>query len=415
MRILLLSAMVPRRAGGGAIPVLLYAELAGLAERHEVTLLTTIGDEPGEAAAALELREALPGVDLRLVDRRADSAAARRWGRRARLAARWLRGGWPWRTVWFADPAAASELERVTSERRFDVISVEDSAMSTFDLPPGVPSVFTANEVLRPRPVDGRAGSPLDWPRWALRELDWRRWRRFQPAAWRRFDLVQVFAQRDARSIGEMAPDVAPHVRVNPFGIVMPPEADPVLEEPGLLLFVGHFAHPPNRDAAVWLAREIMPAVKNLRGDARLRIVGTAPTSEVRRLAGPSVEVIPDAPSIEPHLAAAAVVLAPVRTGGGMRMKVLQAMAAGKAVVTTPRGTEGFDEAGEELPLAVAEDAGGIAAATAELLADADRRRRLGARARSFAQRHHSPEAWAKRLERSYEEAREIKRAETHG
>jgi glycosyltransferase involved in cell wall biosynthesis len=178
---------------------------------------------------------------------------------------------------------------------------------------------------------------------------------------------------------------------------------------------VGHFAHPPNRDAAVWLAREIMPDVVRRRGDARLRIVGTAPPPAVQRLAGDSVEVIPDAPSIEPHLAAAAVVVAPVRTGGGMRMKVLQAMAAGKAVVTTPRGTEGFEAAGEELPLAVAEDADGIAVAASELLADPDRRRLLGAQARRFAQRHHSPEAWAERLERSYAEAREIRQAEPHG
>ena len=415
MRILLLSAMVPRREGSGAIPVLLYAELAGLAERHEVTLLSTIGDEPGEMAAALELREALPQVDLRLVDRRAAAAPARRWGRRARLAARWLRGGWPWRTVWFADAGARAELERVTAGPRFDVVSVEDSAMSVFDLPRGVPSVFTANEVLRPRPVDWRAGSPVRWPRWALRELDWRRWGSFQPSAWRRFDLVQVFAQRDAQAIGEMAPDVVPRVRVNPFGVVLPAPADPAREEPGLMLFVGHFAHPPNRDAALWLAGEIMPAVRKLRPDARLRIVGTAPTPEVRGLASSSVEVIGDAPSVEPHLAAAAVVLAPVRTGGGMRMKVLQAMAAGKAVLTTPRGTEGIEQAGEELPLAVAEDAEGIAATASELLADPGRRRRLGAQARRFAELHHSPEAWAQRLERIYGEAGEISRSGPHG
>jgi len=126
----------------------------------------------------------------------------------------------------------------------------------------------------------------------------------------------------------------------------------------------------------------------------------------VLELAGPRVEVVPDAPSIEPHLEQAAVVLAPVRTGGGMRMKVLQAMASGKAVVTTSRGTEGYTGFGAEPPLVVADDAAGLAEESASLLADSPRRRGLGERAREFALRHHSPQAWAERLEGVYEDAR---------
>jgi glycosyltransferase involved in cell wall biosynthesis len=108
---------------------------------------------------------------------------------------------------------------------------------------------------------------------------------------------------------------------------------------------------------------------------------------------------------VRPHLEQAAVVLAPVRTGGGMRMKVLQAIGAGKAVVTTPRGTEGFTCFEEEPPMVVADRANGIAAATSALLGDDSRRRQLGGRARAFAERHHSPQAWAERLTSVYEEA----------
>jgi polysaccharide biosynthesis protein PslH len=135
-------------------------------------------------------------------------------------------------------------------------------------------------------------------------------------------------------------------------------------------------------------------------------MVGSAPPREVLDLAGPGVEVIADAPSMEPHLEAASVVLAPVRSGGGMRMKVLEAMARRKAVVTTSLGAEGFTGFEPEPPFLVADDGEAIAAATAELLADAGRRHALAQRARSFAERHHSPEAWATRLEVVYEEAR---------
>ena len=406
MRVLLVVPVPPQADGGGAIPVLLYAELLGLRERHQVTVVTAVGDEAGEAEAARRLRE--EGVDIRVADRRRPPPGAARRRRQLRMAARWARGRWPWRTVWFADPAIQREIDAACGESDFDVVAVEDSAMSVFRYPAGVPTVFTHHEVLRPRPVDWRPGAPRRWPGWAFGELDWRRWRRFQRLAWGRFDLVQVFSRRDADLIAALAPEVAARVRVDPFGLVLPPPADPAREVPGTVLFVGAFAHPPNRDAALWLAREIMPAVRERAPGARLRIVGSAPPPEVRELAGPEVEVLADAPSVLPHLAEAAVVMAPVRTGGGMRMKVLQAMAAGKAVVTTPRGTEGYTGFGEEPPLAVAEGGAGIAAATAALLGDDEGRRHLGARAREFAERHHSPAAWAERQTAVFEEARRV-------
>jgi glycosyltransferase involved in cell wall biosynthesis len=404
MRVLLVVPVPPQADGAGAIPVLLHAELLGLAQRHEVTLVTAVGDEPGEAEAARRLEGE---VEIHVADRRRPPPGSRRRRRQLRMATRWARGGWAWRTVWFADPGIQRILDRLGAERSFDVVAVEDSAMSVFRYPQGVPTVFTHHEVLRPRPLDWHAGAPRNWPSWAFGELDWRRWARFQPAAWRRFDRVQVFSQRDADAVAELAPDVAPRLRVNPFGLALPPRANPAREVAGTILFVGAFAHPPNRDAAIWLAREILPAVLARQPEARLRIVGSAPPAEVRALAGAQVEVVADAPSVLPHLEEAAVVMAPVRTGGGMRMKVLQAMAAGKAVVTTSRGTEGYTGFGAEPPLEVADGEAEIAAATAALLADDARRLALGERARDFAELHHSPEAWAERLTVVYEEARE--------
>ena len=151
-----------------------------------------------------------------------------------------------------------------------------------------------------------------------------------------------------------------------------------------------------------------MPLVLESAPHARLRIVGSSPTAEILDLRGPKIEVIADAPSVEPHLEAAAVVLAPVRSGGGMRMKVLEPLARGKAVVTTGLGAEGFAVFGEELPFEVADSSAAIASATARLLDDDRARHELGRRARDFAERHHSPTAWAGRLEAVYEEARNI-------
>jgi glycosyltransferase involved in cell wall biosynthesis len=240
--------------------------------------------------------------------------------------------------------------------------------------------------------------------------IDRRRWESFHARVWRRFDLLQVFTRGDAEILAADAPQIANRVRVNPFGLELPAAAAADREEPDTLLFSGTFSHDPNRDAAIWLAREIMPRLLERRPGARLRIVGAGPPPEVRALAGPAVEVIADVPSMRPYIEAAAVVLAPVRTGGGMRMKVLQALATGKATITTPRGLEGFDVFGPEPPLTVAADADAIADAAATLLEQPERRLEQGRRARAFVERHYTPDAWAVRLTANYAEAIELVR-----
>jgi polysaccharide biosynthesis protein PslH len=402
VKILLVTPMPPRAEAPGAIPIVLHALLAGLRERHDLTLVTVAGDEPGEFEAARELERS--GMDVHVTDARRPHGLAR-WRRRWRLASTWARGKYPWRTVWFADPRMQLTIDRLTRSREFDVVAVEDNSMAVFRFPPHLPTVLTDHEVHRPRPIDWRCGKPRNWPNWAFREADWRRWPAYERSVWRRFDRIQVFTERDLGAIGLVAPELLDRVRVTPFGIELPERADPLCEEPGLVLFVGNFTHPPNIDAALWLVHEIMPRLRARRGRVRLQLVGGSAPAEVRALAGPDVDVVGEVPAIAPYLERAAVVLAPVRTGGGMRMKVVHALASGKAVVTTPSGTEGLVPEGHEPPLVVAEDAEAIASATARLLDDEQPRRQLAERARAFAVEHFSAEAYGRRLEAVYEEA----------
>jgi glycosyltransferase involved in cell wall biosynthesis len=294
----------------------------------------------------------------------------------------------------------------VARTREFDVVAVEDNPMAVLRFPAGVPVVFTEHEAIRAPASQLGAARLSARPLRALRARDWRRWDGFLAAIWQRFDLLQVFCEADAAEVRRLAPALAPRVRVNPYGMILPAPCDPDRERPGTVLFTGTFAHLPNRDAARWLAAEIMPAVRARCPEARLRMVGSAPPAEVLGLAGEGIEVIADAPSMEPHLEEAAVVVAPVRSGGGMRMKVLEAMARRKAVVTTSLGAEGFASLEPQPPFLVADDTAAIAGGIADLLGDDGRRRELGRAARDFAERHHSPAAWAARLEAVYEEAR---------
>jgi glycosyltransferase involved in cell wall biosynthesis len=399
VKILLITPMPPRPEAPGAIPLVLWAQLSGLVRRHDVTLVTFVGPEPGERWAVEQLRR--DGHRVHAVEFEALTGLPR-WWRRGRMAAQWGRGRYPRRTIWFADPRIQGVIDDVVSRHRFDIAAVEDNAMGVFRFPPTLPAILTEHEVRLPRPVRWAPGPWRAWPKWAVTEADWHRWLAYQRSVWERFSDVQVFTSRDAHGVAEVAHGIPTRLHVNPFGVALPPVADPALQDPQVLLFVGNFRHPPNVDAARWLVQEVMPRIRFRKPKARLVIVGGGgqeALADERKC--DAVEVTGEVPDMGAHLDRAAVVVAPVRIGGGMRMKVLHALAAGKAVVTTTRGAEGLIGQGRP-PFLVSDDADGIAHETVRLLADPSLRRSLENRARRFVETHHSPEAYAGRLEKIY-------------
>ena len=111
------------------------------------------------------------------------------------------------------------------------------------------------------------------------------------------------------------------------------------------VLYVGALDWPPNVSAAKFLAREVLPALRQRVPDARVALVGRNPSEDVRALATAdgSVQVHADVPDVVPFFAAAAALAVPLEAGGGSRLKILEAFAAGLPVVSTPIGCEGIE------------------------------------------------------------------------
>jgi len=164
--------------------------------------------------------------------------------------------------------------------------------------------------------------------------------------------------------------------------------------DPLTVLFQGGMDWHPNRDAVVFFASTILPELRKLVPGVTFRIAGRGPDEAFRRrfAAVPDLEFTGTIPDMRVEIARATLCVVPLRIGSGTRLKILEAAAMGKAIVSTHLGAEGlaFTD-GEDIVLV--DEPRAFAVAVKHLLADAERRRRLGEAARRRVERHYSAAA----------------------
>jgi glycosyltransferase involved in cell wall biosynthesis len=346
--------------------------LAGaLAERHDVIVVHPEADRDLDlGAGCVEVVSCLP---------RARGPWARRLAGGAALATG--------HTLWAAEldlGRLRGAVDELLARYRPDVLQVEHLVLG--DVLPrsatGPLRVVTVHD-----PAERRADVRRPW-KWehVVQSIDGVVAVRQQRRALSRADAAVVFSERDR---GLVAPASPPRTEVAtiPVGWEVPAvPLDPVGIDPPTLVFVGNFRHPPNVAAATRAARRVLPRVRETQSDVTLVIVGADPPREVSNLAGEHVRVTGEVDSVVPYLDRAAVVIAPIELGGGTRIKVLEAVAAGKAVVATARAAAGTGaDAADALASADSDDA--FAGAVVHLLNDVDARRDLAGRARAWALR----------------------------
>ncbi|MEG0821684.1 MAG: glycosyltransferase family 4 protein [Burkholderiaceae bacterium] len=207
-------------------------------------------------------------------------------------------------------------------------------------------------------------------------------------------DACAVVSNVDAASLARACRHTP--IAVLPNGVdaeFFRPSGEP--EAPDTLVFEGRMDFAPNVDAVIWFVTEVLPRVRQVRPSVRFLAVGNKPAPSVRALAGPGVEVTGWVDDVRPYLARAALFVAPLRMGAGIKNKILQAWAMGKCVLTTPEAIGGLlAEPGRNLELA--DGAPAMAARILELLADPQRRAAVGAAGRATIEAHYT---WARRAE----------------
>lgn len=301
-------------------------------------------------------------------------------------------------------PVFQHTLNRLLHARRFDVVNLEFPYLGHYKLrqaPTGEPPprlVIDSHEMAYDLPRQfARATGSLG--RRLYGEVDWRKLRREELRTYRNADGVYLCSSLDERRLLDQVPGVRTAVVPNAADVEFyrPSGTDPH-EDGRTVVYFGLLSTLPNTDAVGHFAQSIWPRVTAAHPEARWKIIGGRPPPSIQALAGPEIELTGLVPDLRPHLAEAAVVTVPLRLGGGTRLKIVEAMAMGKAIVSTSLGAEGI-EAVPGREILIADDPESFAAAVVSLLKDPGLRARLGGAARRLAVERYSWMAAATSLE----------------
>jgi glycosyltransferase involved in cell wall biosynthesis len=292
--------------------------------------------------------------------------------------------------------AALDALLRMT---RFDLIQFEGLEMAIYmaaarAAQPRTRLIYDAHNAefaLQRAIAQVETGSPRRLPAAVYSRIQAGRIGRFERAVCAAADGVIAVSDEDAALLRPFRADGRAHVLPN--GIFVDDYAPPDHKQLDLgdhvLVFTGKMDYRPNIDGARWFADAILPRIREQMPDARLYVVGQKPHASLQTLCEQeAIEVTGWVPEVQPFLHAAGVYVAPLRMGSGTRLKILEAMAAGCAVVATSVAAAGLhDDARRALLLADGEST--FAEAVIGLLRQPDRRAELGAQAQTVVRQHY--------------------------
>jgi len=375
-----LGGLWPLNTGGRLRSFHIIAELT---RRHRVTLVTTHGprDDPAGLAAQLVSCEQVISLPYAVPKQGSARFAAAVLGSWLSLLPVDL---WRWRI-----PAVRKEVKRLITGAKFD-LCVADFLHATvnvsLDLP--VSTVLFAHNVEH---VIWQRLSRIESRLWrrALLELEWRKMRRYEAHACTRAGMTAAVSDADRALLASRAPRAS--ICTIPTGVdttYFTPNGSQ--ETHGALVFTGSMDWFPNEDCILHFTEAVFPRIRAAVPEVSLTVVGRNPGPRVRRLVAiPGVRVTGTVNDVRPYIAAAAVCVVPLRVGGGTRLKIFEALAMGKAVVSTTVGAEG-------LPLVPgthfvqADDPEQFADSVVSLLRDPRRRRALGDAGRCLVEERYS-------------------------
>lgn len=378
MKILIISSYLPAPLWGASARS--YYLLHALARHHEVRLLALASPEEIQTSAQLPLIKELNGR-VTLLPFQPGGAK-----RRQQVEAL-LRGKSYWLETCIL-PEVQASIDEIYVQEPFDAVLYEGLFVAGYRLPPGVKIVLDQHNIeqeLLWRTYQNEKESVRKIYNW----LEYRVLRRGELERCQRANLVLTTSAREQTWLQARLP--SQQVAVVPNGVDLEHfQVDSTRQEQaGRIIFTGTMDYYPNSAAVLAFAHDYWPHIHRQIPSATWQIVGRNPPPEVERLGTlPGVVVTGSVPDVRPYLAEAEVAIVPLSVGSGTRLKILEALAMQKAVVSTSIGCEGL-ELEANTHLLVADEPDAFVEAVASLLRDAEKRARLGCAGRALVEQRY--------------------------
>jgi glycosyltransferase involved in cell wall biosynthesis len=379
----------------------MHGLMTELARRHDLTAVTLVDEE----FDVDECRRAMQTYcrDVRLVQ----NPYGRQGTAKRMLQLRSLVSTQSFDRLRVTVPALQLVLDRVLSEQRFDIVNLEFPYLGHFFLrqaPAGerLPRLVVDSHELAYDLARQFALAGANFGRRLYAGANWRKLRREELGTYRDADGVYLCSAEDEQRLLAQVPDARTVVIPNAADVdyYQPRQMDPPPDGRTVLYF-GLLSTVPNIDAVIHFVRDIWPRIAKSHPDARCKIVGGRPPAALLALTGPRIELTGFVPDLRPHLASAAAVVVPLRLGGGTRLKIVEAMAMGKAIVSTTLGAEGI-QAVPGRDILIEDQPAAFADAVKRLLSEPDQAASIGRSARRMAVERYAWSSAAQALEGFY-------------
>jgi len=396
MKILLLTQVLPYPPDSGP-KVKTWNVLKYLAQHHQVTLVSFVrGDQSAEVAHLQSVCAAVHTVPMQ--------RGALRDGY---YMLRSFLSGQPF-LMQRDDRAAMRRLiDRLAADQQFDIVHADQLNMAQFaGRVTGAAKVLDAHNalwLLYKRLWQTMGGGPKKW----LLNRDWQLLKQYEGRICREFDAVLAVSREDTAALEEAAGGPLNNVTVIPIAIDTD-EIAPVARHAnaGHILHIGTMFWPPNVDGILWFLQEVLPLIRAERPDVVFDVVGSRPPQEIVAYGqnGSGVNVTGYVEDPAPYYQSAGVMVVPLRAGGGMRVKILNALSQELPMVSTTIGCEGI-AVEPDRHLLVADTPHDFAQATLRLLNDPSLARQLGQNGRQLIQSTYDYRAACLPLDDCYKKA----------
>ena len=309
----------------------------------------------------------------------------------------------PYLVNMYRDPSVTQAIARELKENKYDLIHVE-----TYYIMPNLPEttvpILLAEQTIEYLVYQHYAESTSLFPLKPLFYIDAAKHKYWEKYYWRKAKKVVAMSADDRAKMLDLIANL--DVDVVPNGVDMAFFSQKVTSPPKRgtrVLFVGNFNWLQNREAALILAQKIWPKLRLLLPGISLWIVGQEPTKEIRNLAGADIVVSSDIDDIRVAYQGSDLLLAPIYGGGGTRYKILEAMASGVPVVTTPIGIEGIGAKDKE-HVFIGNDVNDLVNLSLKIITNKAQEQKITSRAREFVKKNYDWSIISTNLDEIYEQ-----------